>query len=191
MKLSHYLLQCESSGCGYLIPDELEYFNTHFIGIPMSRAWVSPKVSPAGNQRKWKDFISWMRSAPVVSDKCKKLLEPFIGPYVEFLPLVSVHGQQLFAMNVTCVHDCLDINNSDVRFDSETKQIVDISRYVLDVAKLPGEPVFKVTPISGVIVSHIFREFVENHSLTGCVLVNPSANPFSTLLRESPYVVRL
>jgi hypothetical protein len=91
------------------------------------------------------------------------------------------------------VIDCLDIARSEVQFDRvEPGRIVDVIRFVFDPRKLPSDPViFKVPEdTASVFVSETVMEHIVGHQLKGSLLVNPSANPFSWVLPQSPDVLK-
>ena len=95
-----------------LLPHSLDYFNRHFIGKPMAKNWKAPPIVIDGKSKRLRDFVSWMSGAGVVSEAAKRALEPLISPYVEILPLTELRGKPFFAINVTCIIDCMDRKKS-------------------------------------------------------------------------------
>jgi hypothetical protein len=73
-----------------LIPHDLSYFNSHFIGKPMALDWFAPPVVIDGKSKKLPDFMSWMTSAPVVSEKAKIALSPCLDGFAQFLPFHDI-----------------------------------------------------------------------------------------------------
>jgi len=184
---------CTDADNGLVLNTEIEYFHTHFIGKPMQPNWQTPSIEILNKSKPVRDFVSWMRAAPVVSEKARTYLDRCIGNRVEFLPLIQIKRKQLYAVNVLNVLDCLDIVRSDVLFDpSEPGRIVDVIRFVFEPNKLPADPViFKIPEDTGsVFVSQAMVDVIVACQLTGSLLLNPSANPFSVVLPRSPDVFK-
>src|SRR2546425_5985240 len=86
----------------------IDYFQTHFVGESMQEGWTSPGIRISGRSKRLRDFLSWMSSAPVISEKAKDALEDLIRPYAEILPLIELRGKLYYAVNVLKTVDCLD-----------------------------------------------------------------------------------
>ena len=95
-----YELSPQSTRRYSFIPDDLRYFNSHFICKPMTSFWVLPPVTPYGTSYKAADFVVWMLVAPVVSQKAKDALGEICLGLVEFLPFYPIKGKPYFAVNV-------------------------------------------------------------------------------------------
>jgi hypothetical protein len=54
-----------------LKPGDLDYFQTHFVGVPMRENWKPPPLKIDGKSLRLRDFVSWMIGAPVISEKAK------------------------------------------------------------------------------------------------------------------------
>ena len=72
-----------------VIRTEIDYFQTHFVSEPMSN-WKPPSIRIQGKSKRLRDFVSWMNSAPVLSQKAKDYLEPLIGAHCQFFPVIEL-----------------------------------------------------------------------------------------------------
>ena len=180
---------CPSSK-GYLtlIPDDLDYFQTHFIGKPMCHNWQTPPVEIYGKSLKLGDFIGWMLTAPVISEKAKRILEPFISPYVEFLPFIELRGKQFFALNVIELVDCLDKKKSTIRYaPDDPTYILSIGNFFFDAQRVKNVPIFKVAEYpKSVFVTHQFVELIVKNKLRGAAFADPSIEPFGRIMSGDP-----
>lgn len=169
-----------------LIPHDLVYFQTHFIGEPMPEDWTLPPVEISGKSKKLGDFVIWMLTAPVVSEKAKNVLESAFKSELQFLPFHSIKGKLYFAMNVTClVKDLLDVAKSDIHYGDDGKRIISIDRAVFKKPmpeNLP--PIFKlsVNP-SDIFVTQPFVDLVIEQKLTGLSLADPRQNQLKLILK--------
>ncbi len=171
---------------------EIDYFQTHFIGEKMVYNWVVPPVRIQGKSKRLRDFVSWMLSAPVISQRAKEALEPIIAPYVEMLPLVQLRGKQYYAVNVLRLVDCLDRKRSDIVYSpTDPGRIIDIFETFFITDYLEDVPIFKIPETRGeVYVTRPFVDVVIKNELAGAAFADPSKNPFGTILgRESCNVV--
>ena len=162
-----------------LIPHDLDYFQTHFIGKPMKQKWQPPPVTIHGKSLRLKDFIGWMTRSPVCSERARQCLEPVIGSFAEFLPLVELRGKPYYALNVLKMVDCLDLNRSEVvYFDHEPKRIMEINTYAFLPDRVEDVPVFKVPERQGscVFVTQKFVDAVVANKLVGASFADPSIN---------------
>lgn len=164
---------------------DLDFFSEKFDGRSMALDWVQPETGILGRSKKVKDFVSWMLCAPVVSEFAKECLEPIIGDYCEFLPLITVKNKKLYAINVLKLIECIDLEKSDIGYlVSNPKKISRISKYFFYLEKLEDVPIFKTKEYpSHVFVRRKFADVVINNNLTGSVFIDPSVNPFDALLK--------
>jgi hypothetical protein len=181
-----WTLCTEPKGC-IALRTEINYFQTHFIGIRMAEKWAPPVVRILGKKNRIPDFVSWMHSAPVLSERAVTALEPLIGEYCEFLPLIEVRGKQLFALNVVSVVDCLDRGGSDILYSSSNPmRILQVSSYAFAEERLQeGLPIFKIPEeLGAVFVRKAFVEAVISNGLRGSAFGDPSVEPMSKLMRD-------
>jgi len=165
-------------------PGPLEYFRTHFAARPMRDSWLAPALGFAARSRTPKDFVPWMASAPVVSDRARQALEGISGPGVEFLPLFEMRGSQFYALNVLNETDKLDSTRSEIEyFDDEKSQIMMLKSVAFDFKGSEAPPIFKIKGYSGeIFVSHEFALTVKRASLTGVMFLDPARDVLDRVL---------
>lgn len=175
-----YLLFPKSGNGFALNPIDLDYFENCFVGRKMPMDWVAPPVEFYQKSRPAKDFVGWMLAAPVVSEKAKQTLEPYVSKDVQFLYMLTVKKTKLYAINITRVVDCLDLEKSDVRYYSHIeheKVIRRINKYMFDYEKLANQKnllIFKIPQtFSEVFVTSKFVDIVESNNLTGAGFGDP------------------
>jgi hypothetical protein len=176
-----------------LIPHELAYFQTHFIGRPMPIDWVPPPVTISGKSKKLSDFVIWMLTAPVVSEKARIALESAFNDYVQFLPFHHIKDKPYFVMNVTClVENLLDVSSSDISYGSDGKRILNINRAVFK-QPLPEQlpPIFKLAiDPTDIFVTQAFADLAIKYKLTGLSLSEPGVDGLKLILKgQDPNVV--
>ena len=161
-----------------LIPHDLDYFKTHFVGQPMKHDWQPPPVTIHGKSLRLCDFVVWMAKAPVCSEKAKLSLEPVIGSFVEFLLLTELRGKPYYAMNVLKIVDCLDVARSEIDyFDHDPKRISAINTFAFLPDRVENVPIFRVPqPTSRVFVTQKFADVVVANKLVGASFADPSIN---------------
>ena len=170
-----------------LIPHDLSYFNRYFVGRPIDIPWVAPPIEVSGKSKKLPDFVGSVLSAPVVSERAKRALEPFIAPYVQFLPFHSIRNKAYHAVNVLAIqHGLLDHSRSTVsRFDDGTIYHIDRAWFHATPTDLP--PIFFLGEATGdVWVTDSFAEAVVEHQLTGVQFLAPAQDPLKVVLRREP-----
>lgn len=164
-----------------LIPHDLNYFNSHFNGSPMRLDWPPPPVEIHGKSKKVPDFVSWMTSAPVVSEKAKSVLSPVIGESVQFLPFIKIKNKQFYALNVLAVKaNVLDLERSEILFSScEPRKILSLHTTIFsEDCRHNFPPIFKVSEaediLGDIFVTDKFAEIIVQHQLTGAALADPN-----------------
>jgi hypothetical protein len=175
-----FFLYAKSNDRLSLGPADLSYFKNRFVGKKLPRNWTAPPVEIYDKSKPMGDFVGWMLKAPVISEKAKKILEPFISKYVQFLYMMEMKDTKLYAMNVIHVIDCLDLNKSDVRYYShlpDKKVIRRINKYCFDYDKLAFHKnllIFKIPQtLSEVFVTSDFVDIVQSNNLEGAGFGNP------------------
>ncbi len=105
---------------------------------------------------------------PIVSLKAVECLKEVLGKNVEILPLY-IDEQEFYLINALEVLDCLDHEESDIRYFSGTERIRGINKYVFIEQKLIGKNVFKIKEQKkvGPFVTDKFKEAVEKSGLEG------------------------
>jgi len=180
----------EDSNKDKVIRTDLRYFRTHFVGEPMADTWEVPELDVQGKRKRVRDFVSWEASAPVISERARKVLEPLIGDHVEFLPLVVLKRQQYYAINVLTLVDCLDWDRSEVQFGSpDTSRIVMVWKASFDPKRVADVPIFKLPQYRGAtFVRRPFIDAVVEAGLQGAYFVDPF-DPMRYVFRKEPDMI--
>ena len=141
----------------------------------MAVSWQVPSLRVLRRSMKLRDFVSWDLSVLVVPSKAREALEKLIAPHVEFLSLIELKGEKLFAVNVIEVLHCLDREASNITFSpDDPTRIIHIGKFVFIPRKLKRVPVFKVPEWPGAIfVSEEFVQLVVEAKLRGAGFENP------------------
>ncbi|MBI5369522.1 MAG: hypothetical protein HZA54_20990 [Planctomycetes bacterium] len=166
----------------------IDYFQTHFVGERIGLGWRPPPIRvQGGTKKRLRDFVSWMSSAPVLSEKSRSALLPLIGEHCEFLPLITLRGKPYYALNVlTTIKKCLNHRASDILYSPEDpKRILQISAYHFYEDRIPSDtPAFKIPEDAGcVFVTESFVDAVIVSGLRGASFHDPAANTFGKLAR--------
>jgi hypothetical protein len=172
----------------------IDYFNNAFVSKPLVNGWRPPMIRVQGKSKRIRDFVSWMNSAPVVSEKAKNALEPLIGKHCEFLPLIELRGAPFYAINVLTTLDCLDRAASRILYaKDDPMHIIQISTYIFRADVIPiNVPIFKIPDdnFGAVFVQKAFVDTVIANGLRGASFHDPALNPFVKIARgESLNVV--
>ena len=173
-----------------LIPHDLDYFQTHFVGKTMPEDWPPPPIELSGKSKKIPDFMSWMTSAPVISEKAKLALEPILNGYAQFLPFLDIKGKKFYAMNVTHVEThLLDIEKSVILYSTAEPKVALMLKQAYFVEPLPSNlpPIFKITistddVLGEIFVTKKFAEIMIERKLTGLALADPQQNGLKLLM---------
>lgn len=151
------------------IPVDLDYFQEHFIGQRMTSVWKSPAFEIQRRSRPLRDFVSWFLGVMVVTEKAKRAVEKILDPHVEFLPLARLKGNELYAINVVEVLDCLDRKGSNVTFSpDDSTRVIHAEKFIFIPQRLKKVPISKIPEWPGAIfVSEEFARVVVEAKLTG------------------------
>jgi hypothetical protein len=192
----HHIWRLEIGGVKYvgLIPHDLTYFQSHFNGRPMASDWVPPPTKLLGKSKKLADFVSWMKCAPVVSERAMRVLEPALQGCVQFFPFHEIKGRNYFAMNVICVdRRLLDKARSKILYVGDENDHAIAVREATFIDPLPPKlpPIFKISLAGGnvlgdIYVTRAFAEVAIGHKLTGIALSDPSQSPMKLALNAQP-----
>lgn len=140
---------------------------TDFKGDSKIDDWEPIKLETL-YKKNYDDFPNYALGKPIVSEKVKQILAPFVESEVEFLPLI--HDEMiLFVMNVTNILDCVDWQRSDVKW-SKYRNFLGFNKLKIDFSKIPNDTyLFKVkeTAKTKVYVIEAFKELIEQHQLKG------------------------
>ena len=174
-----------------VIRSEIDYFQRHFIGRSMVDDWKPPLLRISGGSKRVRDFVSWMLSAPAISEKARCALKDLIEPYAEILPLIELRGKPYWAVNVLKVVDCLDRERSEISYSPDDGRILNVWKYVFREERLESVPIFKVAGDLGqVFVTRSFVDAVIANSLRGAAFADPGVSSFAAMIQgDSPNVI--
>jgi hypothetical protein len=154
------------------------YFRRNFIGQSIGQDWQSPPIDVLYKKKRLRDFVHLSGSVPVISQKAKDALAPFIASECEILPLLELRGKPFYAINVLNVIDCLDIEKSDISWAPDLpRRIWRINKYIFDETRIPQETMLFKIPneaISNIFVTRKFIDCVIDHGLRGAAFRDPS-----------------
>ena len=147
-----------------------EVFDTSKFGNrSLLESWIPPLVELAHEQDMLDgDFPSLSGGIPpVFSGKAASLLRPLFSKNIELLPLR--HGQQeLYAVNVYEITDCLDHDHSKVTRFASSEGIMRIDSYAFKENCLEDRHIFRLPELRArIFVSDRFKETVESNGLRG------------------------
>jgi hypothetical protein len=167
-----------------LQPTDLYYFNEYFRGRPLPAEWTPPPYKTRGISYKIKDFISWMLSAPVVSEKARDALLPVVDGFAEFRPIGVFRRKLYFVMNVYFLADCLDLESSEILYTPDERQkILDIEIFRFRKEAIPDAPIFMEANHPGdIFVKAPVIDCIREHGLTGAALLDPSVSAFDIIM---------
>src|SRR5450432_4439835 len=104
-------------------------------GATIGDAWPEVHVKVLGGKKRHGDFPSFL-GIPIFSERALKLLLPLIRDSIEVLPLMC-ETENLFAINVVRVMDCLDHDLSEFEKFSDGR-IMRVENYVFKEHCLDG-----------------------------------------------------
>lgn len=169
-----------------VIRTAIDYFKDHFVAQRMASNWVSPPLRIEGKSKRVRDFVSWMMSAPVVSERAKLALQPVIRDSCEILPLTQLRGKLFYVLNVLSIVDCLDHARSRIVYaDDDPAHVLAIERYFFDERRVPADAaIFKIPDDLGcVFVTKLFVDAVLAHELAGASFHDPGIEPFGEIIQ--------
>lgn len=170
-----------------LIPDDLRYFNDHFIGASMVSSWEGPPLfSVWGRSKRVLDFVGWSTSAPIVSERALGVLKALSTDDFEFFSFSELKDKKYFAINITRFCDCIDFKKSDIQFYGHSQRGVIRSVTLRQDVNFPTG-IFKMDRIPGyVFVSDSLAHALIEEKLTGFGLTRPSTDVLGLASRGLP-----
>lgn len=141
--------------------------NSDFRGEPKAHDWTPVRVETL-YKKTYKDFPHYIIGKPVISERVKQVIAPFVTNEVEILPLL--HDElDLYMLNVINVLDCVDWERSDIQRFSDGSW-VGFNKLVFDFTKIPKDTyMFKFIEKAGVCVyvTEAFKDLIESNKLKG------------------------
>lgn len=143
-------------------------FLDNIRGQSLIKEWTPFEVFVEGSKKKYRDFPSFLPSAPIVSIEAKNKIESFLEEKVEFLPLIH-ENHSFFLLNIINVIDCVDQNKSIAEFSKKGKKTNYKKIYFNKELINKNDKIFKIPefPSKYCFVSDEFKEFIENSGLHG------------------------
>jgi len=130
-------------GIHYVNEEDVVEFSHRFNGTSMKRKWTGREKFAFVPARLPKGDTPGLRShIPVFSSKAVTVLEDFLEPNGELLPIIC-DKEKYFLFNVTKVVDALDEPNCELQLFDDGG-IMDIVRYSFLKKKLIGVNIFKL-----------------------------------------------
>jgi hypothetical protein len=115
------------------------------------------------------DFPSLYGTELIFSERALEFLSPLIQNSTQIIPLQS-NEDQLYLIHVTNFVDCLDRNNSKIKWLTgyENRIIFQVNHYEFHDEKLRSQTIFKMPELfTSTFVSDTFKNAVEEHGLRG------------------------
>lgn len=172
----------------YLRPHTLiDYWQENFVGQVMPENWSPPPIIIGGKSKKLGDFVSWMLTAPVISERAKQILEPIFGDSVQFLRFHDINKRPYYAINVLRVEEnWLDEYASEGPREPKTGELIGVFRYFFKNLPRDIPPIFKVQPNDSVFVNQAVAEAIVSNKLTGAALQNPAKSGIALAATGEP-----
>lgn len=166
-------------GFEWLLPVDTGAFEQlRFNGTPQKDSWKPVqmrrlKVSDAGRPLAACDFPACSGGDMfIINRAAKEKIGSHLEQFGELLPLACDEGD-FWTLNVTCLVNALDENNSQLLRATDTGAILMIRKHVFLPAELGKAEVFKIpqVPRSLIYVTSAFVDLVNSSGLTGIEFV--------------------
>ncbi len=141
-------------------------------GQSLRNRWPNLSVRTLQEDRIGGNFPGMSGSLLVVDQKAYQVVQSIVSEFTETLPLTCIDDgyDELVAINVTTVLDCLDHEQSDLtRFNDGRVMWVD--KHVFDMECVKGVPIFKIVEhrLNRIYVNDDFKHAVEQNGLKGLI----------------------
>lgn len=166
MKIWHF--GADADNFNNLVPvDENDWKKFEFNGTRIKSSWKKIEVRTI-EEIQFSDFPSLIPGVPVFSKKALECLGDLICESVEVLPLLH-EKEELFAINVIKVLDCVDYDQSEYKRFATSGRIMRFTKYGFCKDKVINTPIFKISdePSKRPFVSDTFRSCVLEYGLKG------------------------
>lgn len=158
--------------CIQFLRDEDLQLMMSLDGRPLLPSWVPPRVrtGPADetSSSKRSDFPSFASWVVITRSLARETLAGLCNESGEWLPMYTIDGESLFALNVTRVIDAIDRGNSDIVYFPGTSKIMIVRRASFHSGLLEGVDVFRLPGVAAdVYVSERVARAVKSAKLNG------------------------
>jgi len=128
------------------IRTDIEYFQDISLRNLSRISGNPPLIKVLNKSLPVRDFVSWMMSALVISEKACGALEHLFSGHCEILPLIELRRKLYYAVNVLTTVNCLDEEKPDICYAiDEPGYILSIPRYHLRNDMIPsGVSILKI-----------------------------------------------
>lgn len=182
-ELKVYGLSCRADE-SIVVRTSLEFFHGNFDGKRLGDNFCRPVLSVFNTSKRCKDFVSFMLTAPLLSEKAVDALMPLLKDSCEFIHMITVKHVSYFALNCLVVRNCIHEDQSEIIFSSsEPDRIIGISSYVFKEEEIPDVPAFKVFEHGQVMVRRPFIDVVLRKNLTNAVFEDPQQSAMGLIAR--------
>ena len=149
--------------------DEYKFFS--FRGAPISE-WTDVILYPSMHRteigKEVGDVLPVEVSAVVVNERCFNIIKLYIQGAVQVLN-AKRETQQIFALNVTEIRDCLDREKSKLKLFSSSGRIMRIEKYAFRREMLSNAFIFKIPEEvhTHPYVTDDFKNLIEQNGIKG------------------------
>ena len=114
------------------------------------------------------DVSSISTSSYIINEKAYKVLYPYLKSHSQIFK-INNNGTIFYVINVTDIIDCLDYDNSEIKYFSSSNRVMDIEKYVFHSEKLKKATIFKLPEFPKGIsyATEEFKKVVEENNIIG------------------------
>lgn len=114
------------------------------------------------------DVSSISTSSYIINEKAYKVLYPYLKEHSQIFQLKN-ENKIFYVINVTDIIDCLDYDNSEIKYFSSSNRVMDIEKYVFHSEKLKKATIFKLPEFPKGIsyATEEFKKVVEENNIIG------------------------
>lgn len=113
------------------------------------------------------DVFSVDVSSFILNESSFRILYLYIKDHTQIFKIQHQDGL-LYVINVTDVIDCLDYNQSDIKYFSSSNRVMRVIKYVFINSKLKNAIIFKLPEFpSSIYVTEEFKKVVEDNQIKG------------------------
>jgi hypothetical protein len=152
------------------VDDQETVLDLHFDSKSVAASWNPIVVQARKSSGGLEDFpgLANCGHLPIFSQRAWDVMHPLIAYCCEALPIKHPSGKPFYIINVLDMIDCLDEERSVVKRFLDGR-IMRVIQYHFMTGLLKGKHIFK-TPLKSsadLLVSQVFRQWVEEHGLKG------------------------
>ncbi len=160
-------LYCNDDSEYRLILRFFGYYPYHQDKSPKVWKPITVKIDPRHKKGDFPSLCPFL----VFSSRARKVLQPLIGNYVEFLPL-KLEGdlEQYAIIKIKQRTDCLDYSRAEVKRFSHSGRVMRVLKFAFKKGSLNNKNFFNIPEeTAGIFVSDKFKNCVEDNNLEGLI----------------------